>query len=162
MMMRRFLMTKLEVKQNKKLVLKQVLIKQHKNIELDKFEEKLNHFTNQLQLFKVQTFGPLVTRNAGTTIHDDGNLTTDYELYIQAHDYKQYKHSFQIKERLEFPNCIYLKFKGKPEDLHYAHSKLDLYLYEEGLTSNGDVITVLVNEYPEQIEVDLFRPVASL
>lgn len=155
-------MNKLEVKVNKKLVLKQVLIKQHRNIELDVIDEKLYAFTNQLQLFNVQTFGPLVTRNAGTTIHDDGKLTTDYNLIVQAHDYKQYQKNFQIKERIEFPNCIYLKFKGKPEDLHFAHSKLDLYFYEQGLSSNGDVITVLINEYPEQIEVDLFRPVATL
>lgn len=155
-------MNKLEVKENKKLVLKQVLIKQHKNIELDTIDEKLNTFTNQLQLFNVQTFGPIVTRNAGTMIHDDGSLTTDYELIVQAHDYKQYQKNFQIKERIEFPNCIYLKYKGRPEDLHYAHSKLDLYFYEQGLTSKGDVITVLIHEYPEQIEVDLFRPVTSL
>ena len=160
--MRWFPMNKLEVLENKKLVLKHVLMKQHKNIELDAIDEKLNSFTNQLQLFNVQTFGPLVTRNAGTTIHDDGSLTTDYELFVQAHDYKQYQKTFRIKDRIEFPNCIYLKFKGNPEELHFAHSKLDLYFYEQGLTPNGDVITVLINEYPEQIEVDLFRPVASL
>lgn len=155
-------MNKLEVQENKKLVLKQVLIKQHKNIALETIDEKLNTFTNQLELFKVQTFGPLVTRNAGTMIHDDGSLTMDYELIIQAHDYKQYQKNFQIKERVEYPNCVYVKFKGKPEDLHYAHTKLDLHFYEQNLTSKGDVITVLIHEYPEQIEVDLFRPVTHL
>lgn len=160
--MRRFLMNKLEVKENKKLVLKQVLVKRHKSIKLEEMDEKLYTFTNQLQIFNVQTFGPLVTRNAGTIVHEDGSISADYELFIQAHDYKQYQKNFQIKERVEYPNCIYLKFKGKPEDLHFAHSKLDLYFYEQGLISKGDVITVLMNEYPDQIEVDLFKPVATI
>lgn len=155
-------MSKLEVKENKKLVLKQAIIKKHQNIGLESIDEKLNDFTNQLRLFNVQTFGPLVTRNGGTTIHDDGSLTTDYELIIQAHDYKQYQKSFRIKEKIEFPNCMYVKFKGQAEDLHYAHSKLDLYSYEHDLTTKGDVITVLINEFEDQIEVDIFRPVVSL
>lgn len=160
--MRRYRMSKLEVKENKKLVLKQVIMKRYQNIGLEEVEEKLYAFTNQLQLFNVQTFGPLVTRNAGTTIHEDGTLTTDYELIVQAHDYKQYQKNFRIKEKVEYPNCFYLKFKGKPEDIHYGHTKLDLHFYEQGITPNGDVISVLINEYPELIEVDLFRPVATL
>lgn len=62
------------VKENKKLVLKNVLMKQHESIALDVIDEKLNAFTNQLKLFKIQTFGPLVTRNKGTMVHDDGTL----------------------------------------------------------------------------------------
>lgn len=161
-MRRRFRMIKMEVKENKKLVLKQVVMKQYKNIPLDAVDVELNTFTNQLQLFNVQAFGPLVSINGGTTIHDDGTLTMDYELIVQAHDYRQYNKNFQIKERIEFPNCIYLKFKGKPEDLTYAHSKLDLYFYEQGIIPSGDAITVLVDDNSDQIEVDLFRPVASL
>lgn len=150
------------VKENKKLVLNNVLIKKHESIALDAIDEKLNSFTNQIKLFNVQTFGPLVTRSEGTTIHEDGTLTTDYELIVQAHDYKQYQKQFHIKDRVEFPHCIYLKFKGKVDDMHYAHSKLDLYFYENDLTANGDVVTVLINEYEDQVEVDLFRPVAVL
>lgn len=155
-------MNKLEVLENKKLVLKHVLMKQHKNIELEAIDEKLNKFSNQLKLFNVQTFGPMITRNIGTTIHDDGKLTIDYEVFVQAHDFKQYKKHFLVKERIDFPNCVYLKFKGNPKNIQYAHNKLDLYFYEQGLVSNGDIIMVLVNENPEQIEVDLFKPVASL
>lgn len=81
---------------------------------------------------------------------------------VQAHDYKQYQKQFKMKDRIEFPHCIYVKFKGKVEDMQYAHSKLDLYFYENNLTASGDVITVLINEYEDQVEVDLFKPVTQL
>lgn len=155
-------MNKLDVIENKRLVLKQVIIKKHKNVNVESFDEKLSNFINQLQIFKVQTFGPLITRNAGTTVHEDGKMTTDFEFVVQAHDYKQYEKKFSIKENMEFSNCVFLKFKGNPNDLHYAHSKLDLYFYENGLIPNGDIINVILKESTEWIEVDLFRPVTKL
>ncbi|MBM7540418.1 AraC family transcriptional regulator [Amphibacillus cookii] len=155
-------MSKLTVKEHKKLVLKHVIIQKHQNIGIDQLDEKINQFTNQLSLFNVQTFGPLVTLNKGTTIHDDGRLTMDYHIMVQAHDYKQYSKNFSIKERLEFSNCLYVKFKDKPEHLQYAHSKLDLHFYEHDLVADNAVINVLIDENPDQLEVDIFRPVARL
>lgn len=155
-------MTKLHVKEHKKLILKNVVMKQHQGISIEETEDKFEKFINQTNMLNIQTFGPLVTINRGTTIHDDGTLTTDYELLVQAHDYKQYQKHFAIKDRIEFPHCVYLKFKGPAEEIHYAHSKLDLYFYENNLQSNGEVISVLINETADQIELDLFKPVVQL
>ncbi|MFN7249517.1 MAG: AraC family transcriptional regulator [Anaerobacillus sp.] len=155
-------MTKMEVKENKKLVLKQVLIKQLKNIQLDQIDEEVTKFTNQMQLLKVQTFGPLITKTSGTNFHEDGKITMDYELMVQAHDYKQYKKTFHTSERFECSNCVYLRYEGAPENIHYATSKLDLYFFENELASDGSTINVHVSESTDRIVVDIFKPVLEL
>lgn len=155
-------MNKLEVKENKKLVLKQVLVKELKNIQLDLVDDEINKFANQIKLLKVQAFGPLIVKNPGVNVHEDGSMTMDYELIVQAHDYKQYKHSFATKEQLKCENCVYVRYEGKPEDVHYAHTKLDLHFYEHGLVSDGSTINVYVSEAPDFIVVDIFKPVKEL
>lgn len=155
-------MSKLEVKENKKLVLKQVLIKELKNFQLEKINEEVDKFTNQLRLLNVQTFGPLITKSSGTNIHDDGSITMDVELMVQAHDYKQYKKTFHTKERVEFSHCIYVRYEGKPENMHYANSKLELYLYENDLVTDGSTINVYVDESTDKIVIDIFQPVVRL
>ena len=155
-------MPKLEVLENKKLVLKNVLRKELKNIQLELLNEEINKFALLLDKLTVQTFGPLVTKSNGVNISDDGELIMDYDLLIQAHDYKQYKSSFEAIERLEVPNCIYLRFEGAPEDIQYAHSKLDLYFYENNLESTGEVYSVMIEDSEYHSVVDIFRPVRGL
>lgn len=155
-------MPKLEVLENKKLVLKNVLCKELKNIEFEILDAQINKFGLLLDKLSVQTFGPLVMKNSGVNISEDGKMTMDYNLFIQAHDYEQYKNSFDIIERLEVPYCIYIRFEGSPENLQYAHSKLDLYFYENELESTGEIYSVMIEETEHHTVVDLFRPVKVL
>lgn len=103
-------MAKLEVLENKKLVLKNVLIKELRNISLDEVDQEIQKFTNNLDILKVKAFGPLVIKSCGTNILDNGTITTDYDLIVQAHDYMQYKNQFVTKQRFECPHCAYIHF----------------------------------------------------
>ena len=58
-------MPKLEVKTNKKLVLKNVIVHEMKNIKMSELEKELQKFERNLKLLNVQTFGPLITKNYG-------------------------------------------------------------------------------------------------
>lgn len=53
-------------------------------------------------------------------------------------------------------------FEDSPEYLQYAYSKLDLYVYENDIQTDGIVYTVYVNSSPEKMVVDIFRPIVSL
>ncbi len=152
-------MIKLDVKGYQPLVLKNVLMKKHQAIAVDKTHEKFRAFLNQTDRNRIQTFGPLVTINGGMRIHDDGTLLTDYALLVQAHDYKEYQEQYIIKDRMAFPKCISMKFKGPAELIHYAHAKLDLYVHDHDLQTTGEVITVLINDRRDYIEADIFKPV---
>lgn len=155
-------MSKLEVKENKKLVLKKVLVKKLEGIQLENLDNEINQFYQQLQLLKVQMYGPLVTRNKGTNIHEDGNLTVDYELYMQAHDYMQYKDHFEVRDEVIANHCLYVRFQDAQEYMQFAFSKLELHIYENDIPVKNDVYTVYVGGTPEKITIDIFRPVDSL
>lgn len=155
-------MPKLEVIENKKLVLKNVLKKELKVIRIENVDKKINDFMIRLELLNVQAFGPLIIHSIGTNISDIGEVTMDYELIMQAHDYNQYKNEFITKERFVCPHCLYLHFEGNPEDITYAHSKLDLFIYENELSSNGELFTVCLNENENYISLDLFKPIHVL
>lgn len=155
-------MAKLEVKENKKLVLKQVLVHELRNFDLEKMDDEIQNFTKRLNVLKAQTFGPLITRNYGTQIHEDGTMSIDYDIMVQAHDYKQYKETYKTYDKLSCEHCAYLHFEDHPQYLNYAYSKLDLYFYENDLESDGVIFNVFLRETPEMVAVDIFRPVKLL
>ena len=61
-MRRKSIMAKLEVLENKKLVLKNVLKKELRGISFEDIDQQINKFANRLDILKVQTFGPLVIK----------------------------------------------------------------------------------------------------
>lgn len=155
-------MSKLEVLENKKLVLKNVIKKELRTIEMEDMNIHLQKFLNRVELLKIQTFGPLVIKSLGANISEDGHITTDYDFLLQAHDYKQYKHEFILEDRHVCSHCAYVHFEGKPEDINYAHTKLDLYFYENDLLSDGQIYSVCIQDSNEYVVMDLFKPVVLL
>ena len=152
-------MAKLEVKENKKLVLKNVLKKELRNIAMEELNKEIEDFGNMLQLLHVQVFGPLIIKNAGMQIHEDGIISLDYDLIVQAHDYQQYKDKYVTQEKIVAENCIYVRFEGASEEINYAYAKLDLYIYENDLIATGEDYTIHINNHPDYSVVDIFRVV---
>ena len=155
-------MVKLEVKENKKLVLKNVVVKELRNISLESVDEAISKAIKQIQVMKIQSFGPLVTKNYGMVIHEDGTATINYDVMVQAHDYKQYQGTFKTYEKLTNEYCLYLRFEDSPEYLPFAYNKLDLYLYENDLEPEGSIINVLIEDSENQLIMDIFKPVKQI
>ncbi|MEG0661555.1 MAG: AraC family transcriptional regulator [Anaerorhabdus sp.] len=156
-------MSKLEVLENKKLVLKNVIKQEVRNISMEEIDTYLNKFLTKVELLKVQIFGPLVIKSIGVSVSEDGSsITTDYDLFLQAHDYKQYKNEFVIEDRHVCEHCAYLHFEGNPQDINYAHSKLDLYFYENDLSNNGTIYSVCIQDSEDYTIIDIFKPVLQI
>lgn len=155
-------MPKIEVLENKKLVLRNVLKKELKYIGVEALNENLNLFGALLNKLSVQTFGPLVIKNCGANITNEGAIVMDYDLLVQAHNYNEYSSTFEPIDQLEVPNCIYARFAGNPEDVGFAHSKLDLHFYEHDLQQTGEVYSVMVEDSEYHSIIDIFKPVMSL
>ena len=155
-------MPRLEVFENKKLVLKNILRRELKNIQLEMLDEEVNKFDFLLNKLAVQKFGPLVMKSSGIKINDDSVVTMDYDLLIQAHNYQEFKSAFEPIDQLEIANCIYVHFEGNPEDIQFAHSKLDLYFYENDVVQSGDTYSVVIEDSSHHAIVDIFRPVINL
>lgn len=107
-------MAKLEVKDNKKLVLKSVICKKLHDTKVEDVDQEINKFHQHLQLLKAQIFGPLIVKSCGTTIHDDGLITTDFEFYIQAHNAQQYSNIYDVQDSISVPYCLYVRFEDSP------------------------------------------------
>lgn len=152
-------MPKIEVFENKKLVLRNVLKRELKNIRIEDLNEDLGKFGMLLNKLAVQTFGPLVIKNCGANITNEGTMMMDYDLLIQAHNHNAYKSAFKPIERLEVPHCIYARFEGNPEDVGFAHAKLDLFFYENDLQQTGEVYSVMVEDSKAFSVIDIFKPV---
>jgi len=152
-------MSKLEVKENKKLVLKNAIIHELRGIQLEDLNEEINKFINKLKLLNVNSFGPLITKFCGTNMHEDGTVTVDYDIVLQAHDYKQYSKLYKTSEQLVCEHCVYVRFAGRPRDITFAYSKLDLYFYEHDLEDAGIMYTLMLEDHPEHTVIDVFRPV---
>ncbi|CAM3643786.1 AraC family transcriptional regulator [Erysipelothrix urinaevulpis] len=155
-------MAKLEVLENKKLVLKNVLVHELRDISLDSLEDEINRFINKLDVLKVQGFGPLITKNFGTNISDEGYLTTNYDLMIQAHDYTQYKNIYKTYDKLTAEHCVYVRFSDHPQYSNFAHDKINLHFYEKELISSDVTYSIIVEEKEELLIMDLFVPVKTL
>jgi hypothetical protein len=155
-------MSKLIVKENKKLVLKQVIIHELRGVLLQDLDEEMQKFITKIQVLNVNSFGPLITKSHGTTIHDDGMITADYDIMLQAHDYKQYSKLYKIEDQVSCANSIYVRFAGHPKDLDFAYSKLALYFYENDLEDTGIMYNLTLENHPEYTVVDIFKPVVML
>lgn len=155
-------MPRLEVKQNKKLILKKVINKRLDLIPVENLDIEIHKFYNNIQALKPQTFGPLIIRNKGMKMSDDGKITSDYDLYIQAHDYKQYKNQFNVLDEVVVEHCLYTRFEGKPEYLQLAFNKLEIYEYEEDIITRGDIYMVSLEDSEDNIVMDIFKPVKMI
>jgi len=155
-------MNKLEVKTNKKLILKQVLIKELRDIPIEQLDSETKNFHSLINLLNVQTFGPLITKNYGTNIHDDGSITTSYDLMVQAHDYKMYKKQFKVVSQLQCEHCAYIRFQGESDNMQYAYTKLNLFFFENDLADTGVVYNVFLSNHSENMVLDIFKPVEML
>ncbi|MGF3113629.1 AraC family transcriptional regulator [Facklamia sp. P9177] len=155
-------MAKIEIKENKKLKLKNVIEKKLENFDLKSIEVEISKFINALEMLKAQTFGPLIVCNEGINISEDGAITANYTLYIQAHDYKQYKKQFKVLDELVVEHCLYTRFEGKPEYLQLAFNKLEIYEYEENIITRGDIYMISLEESEDHIVMDIFKPVKMI
>ncbi|MFA9467321.1 AraC family transcriptional regulator [Streptococcus sp. E24BD] len=155
-------MAKLEVKDNKKLVLKQVICQKLHGAKVENVDKEIDKFRQHLQLLKAQVFGPLIVKSCGTIIHDDGDITTDFEFYVQAHNAQMYSNMYEIQDTISVPHCLYIRFEDSPEYLQFAYSKLEIYMYENDIQTDGTVYTVYIKSSAEKMIVDIFRPIVSL
>lgn len=155
-------MIKSPIKENKKLVLKNVLTKHYQRIDIHAIKATIDQFIYELRLRQIETTGPLVVRRKGGRIDKDGRHTTDLEVFIQAEAYPCNQDYFQTAESICFDRCLHLRYKGKRSRLHFAYSKLELYIFNHGLVTEDDTISVYVHEYQDHVEMDVFRPLKSV
>lgn len=152
-------MTKLQVLENKKLKLVNVYTKELRGIQIEDLEKEIQKFLNFIEISKIQTRGPFITKNIGTNIHDDGSISVDYDLMVQTVKKKPNNSGFKFYETLTVENCLYVRYEGTNDELAYAQSKLQLHIWENNLIDLGEQYMVHLTTDNSWLEVDIFMPV---
>lgn len=136
-------MAKLEVKDNKKLVLKSVICKKLHDTKVEDVDQEINKFHQHLQLLKAQIFGPLIVKSCGTTIHDDGLITTDFEFYIQAHNAQQYSNIYDVQDSISVPYCLTVQSIYSMRILNWIYMSMKMIFKRMGLSIQFMLILLL-------------------
>lgn len=104
----------------------------------------------------------MVIHNKGTIISEENISVSSYNLYIQAHEYKEYKNIYTILDEVVAEYCLYTRFEGKPEYLQLAFNKQEIYEYEEDIITRGDIYMISLEDSEDHIVMDIFKPVKMI
>jgi len=148
---------KIKIVEKKKLKLLNVLTKELRNIELENLDEEIKKFVNFLEVTKIQTKGPLITRLMGTKISDTGEITVDYDVMIQTVRKIDFK-EFAFHDAVMVSNCLYAHYEGTQEDFSYVQTKMGLYIWENNLIDLGEEYTVYLENDEHWLSADVFKP----
>lgn len=148
---------KIKIVEKKKLKLINVLTKELRNIELENLDEEIKKFVNFLEVTKIQTKGPLITRSMGTKVSDIGEITVDYDVMIQTIRKINFK-DFTFHDVITVSNCLYTHYEGTQEEFSYAQTKMGLYIWENDLIDLGEEYTIYIENDEHWLSADVFKP----
>ncbi len=155
-------MRKLEVLNDKHLKLRNLLVFELRQCPIDELDQRINQFIDQVTMSSVQRYGPLITCNYGTQVSEQGQIHIDYDVMVQVRNYQIMTGGYRFLEERQYAHCVYLHFDEHPQYANYAYSKLELHFFETGLQPKGELISVILDDQPERLVLDLFKPVVTL
>lgn len=155
-------MSKISIETNKNLKLINVLIRKKKMVKVIDLYKEITKYTNFLSVAKIQTRGPLITRQYNSQMDENGILYSDFDLMVQTTKALKTNSALntQFQNSLNIPNCLYSKFKGAIEDIEYVQSKMKIHIWEENLIDSGEEYMVYLENSQGLAEIDLFKPIA--
>lgn len=154
-------MEKIKIQEHKRLRLVNVLAKELRGVSLENLNEAIQKFVNFLEVSTIQTRGPLITKTIGTKISDTGEITVDYDIYIQTVRELAYS-GYVFHQEIVAENCLYAHFDGAQEDFNYVDAKMSLYIWENDLIATGEQYTVLLEDTGSLMIADVFKPLEKM
>lgn len=130
-------MEKIKIQEHKKLRLVNVLAKELRGVLLENLDEEIQKFTNFLDVTKIQTKGPLITKTIGTQISETGEISLDYDIYIQTVRELNFQ-GYAFYTEIVAENCLFAHFEGTQEEFNFVDAKLSLYIWENNLIARGE------------------------
>ncbi|MDR1913938.1 MAG: hypothetical protein LBQ68_05585 [Clostridiales bacterium] len=147
----------IQVRENKTLVLNNVLLRKIGLKEKEDLSTTLERMNSYIKSKNWDTRGPLI-------IHDvikDINLRDETALNMEA--------MFQLAQTpssvtlpyiyvpsLRVENCLFARFAGRQSDVHYAHEKMSVYAYENDIALKTETYSVFLETRQEDVVMDIF------
>lgn len=152
----------INILENKKLVLKNVIRKRCNNLPSNSVDEEVMKFQNTLLAHNPLVFGPLVICNRGSHVSEIGEISVDIDILVQAREYKKMKNLFDIEESIECKNCIVAQYEDDAEHIPLVFSKLDVFIYENDLVPTGIMYTLYKDSSVNHTALDIFKQVERI
>lgn len=152
----------INILQNKKLVLKNVIRKRCNHLPNNSIDEEVKKFQNTLLAHNPSAFGPLIICNRGSHVSESGEISVDIDILVQAREYKKMKDIFDIEESIECKNCIVAQYEDDAEHIPMVFSKLDVFIYENDLIPTGIMYTLYKDSSSHHTALDIFKQVESI
>lgn len=106
----------------------------------------------------VSQIGPLI-QYTRAYISDIDELNIEIELMVQcSKNIHSVEEPYYMESSLRVPNCMYCRYIGPEDKLHFAYQKIQIEAFENDIPLKGDSYTIFVDEDEENeiIIADVF------
>jgi hypothetical protein len=147
---------KIQVNNNKKLKLTNVLINEVDLKENEGLEKEIVKMENYIKNKGAMAIGPLIQY---TNVENDG-INEPKVLIKLMRQSSAFIHNIEAPYKMEsvirVKNCMYARYTGEESKLKFAYDKINLIAFEEDIPLKGDSYTIFVNSNDDGIIADVF------
>ena len=151
-------MPQIILKENRMLSLDNVFMFTKQAVRIDELDAVVLEFQELLQNMKITTYGDIVLKTCGTKMTDTGTVITDCELMAQCVD----PHTPDVLQKMNVSPCLYVRYQGHPEYIHYVYQKLELFTFEHEIITNGVIYTIVSKQKNDEVICELYQEVGMV
>ena len=151
----------IEIRENKKLKLQNLISKELTDIEVLEFPKTLEMFRSFILARKLNPIGPIITHTKVAVENGISKriITISTQLSKTLEDVLNYPYFFGKETIID--NCLYARFVGLENYSHLASYKLQVYAFETEKKLKGDMYTIFVGNNEEILTIDVFAPLEN-
>lgn len=157
---------RIQINKNKTLRLDNVLVKDIVRInsttdEIDSVVDEqlaaiVEKMKNEIISKGAMQIGPLIHYSCSGEESDDVGIRISLMLQADRH-IKNVNYPYRMEPVILCKNCMYTRFIGSEEDIHFAYQKMEVTAYEEGIRLKGSSYTIyLESDEFGTITADIF------
>ena len=149
-------MGKLQVAYNKTLKMTNACVYQIQGEDFDNLNKIVYQMENYIRSKGAMPLGPLIQF---TQVETDGNGEPNITIKFirQASTFiVKTDPPYTMESVIRCPNCLFCRFTGEENDLHFAYDKLNLLAYEEDIPLTGRSYTVFTAKSEDDFSADVF------
>ena len=149
-------MSKIIVKDNKVLILKNVICKDIDSENIENFHKSVVQIESYVRTKDTEVFGPLIQYTELVKKSDNSFKVYSKILWQIKSHIEKFEEPYKGLSSIRIPNCMYCRYVGPEEKLKFAYDKIMLTAFEEDIPLKGDSYTVFVDKQDDNIIADVF------
>ena len=149
-------MEKLQVAYNKSLKMTNACVYRIQEADFEDIDKIVYQMENYIRSKGAMPLGPLIQF---TQVETDGNGEPNITMKFipQANTFiVNTDPPYTMESVIRCPNCLFCRFTGEENDLHFAYDKLNLLAYEEDIPLTGRSYTVFTAKSEDDFSADVF------